>query len=477
MTEKRGATKAGSAAQTPEGAQALRERNELLEAILDASAEGLMFVNPAGIITYVNRSYESIHNVRAEDVIGRHVTEVVENTRMHLVARTGNAELSEFQLESNRSYVVSRIPVFKEQRLIGAVGKIVFRDFETVEELAGKVDRLKQQLEYYRGRPEENPEIGYDAEDIVAVSPRSAEARDAALRVAPKDSTVLLLGESGVGKEVYAHAIHAASLRARGPFVRVNCAAIVESLFESELFGYAEGAFTGAAKGGRPGKFELANMGTIFLDEIADMPLEAQAKLLRVLQEQEIEKLGGGKHVKVDVRVIAASNQELEKMVREGKFRKDLFFRVNVIPITIPPLRERLEDVPALVAIFWAQLSRKHGLPRKTLTPDAMSFLTEYSWPGNVRELRNLLERALAIVRDNIVTAEHLRILLRGGVDTPASGEGVRECRLKAAVEAAERKAISSALASCNQNRAQAARLLGITRQLLYKKMHRYQLL
>ena len=459
------------------GEQPMRERIELLEAILDASADGMMFVDTEGVIKYVNRSYEAIHGVRAEDVIGRHVTDVIENTRMHLVVKSGIPEITEVQLESERRYVVSRIPVFKDQQLIGALGKIVFRDFDTVEVLAGKVDRLKQQLEYYRSRPQTNPDISYNAEDIVAASARSAEAKDTALRVAGTDTTVLLLGESGVGKEVYAHAIHAMSLRARGPFVRVNCSAIVEGLFESELFGYAEGAFTGAVKGGRPGKFELANMGTIFLDEIADMPMEAQAKLLRVLQEQEVEKLGGGKQVKVDVRVIAATNQDVEKMVRDGKFRKDLFFRLNVIPITIPPLRDRLEDVPALVAMFWEQLSRKHGIHYKTLSADAMAFLGDCAWPGNVRELRNLLERALAIVRDHVVTAAHLRILLRGGVGAPNDDDGSEECRLEVVVEAAERKAISMALANCNQNRAQAARLLGITRPLLYKKLHRYQLL
>jgi transcriptional regulator with PAS, ATPase and Fis domain len=456
--------------------QAMRERLELLQAILDASAEGLMFVNTDGIITYINHSYEVIHNVRAENVIGRHVTDIIENTRMHLVVKTGIPEIAEFQLESKRRYVVSRIPVFKDNQLIGAIGEIIFRDFDKVEVLAYKVERLKQQLEFYRNRPEVNQDLRYTADDIVAVAAGSENAKCTALRVAPTDSTVLLLGESGVGKEVYAHAIHAMSLRSRGPFIRVNCSAIVESLFESELFGYAEGAFTGAAKGGRAGKFELANMGTIFLDEIADMPLEAQAKLLRVLQEQEVEKLGGGKQIKVDVRVIAATNQDLKKLIREGKFRKDLFFRINVIPICIPPLRERPEDVSKLASVFWEQLSRKHGGHYKTLSADAMAFLHQYEWPGNVRELHNLLERAIAIVRDHQITAGHLRVLLQGGVAVP-DGSSTEDCRLEVAVEAAERKALSTALARCNNNRAQAARLLGITRPLLYKKMHQYQLL
>jgi transcriptional regulator with PAS, ATPase and Fis domain len=334
-------------------------------------------------------------------------------------------------------------------------------------------DRLKSQLEYYRSRLNTPPDTRFTADDIVGVSSGSAETKVTALRAATTDATVLLLGESGVGKEVYAHAIHAMSLRARGPFVRVNCSAIAEGLFESELFGYTGGAFTGAAKGGKLGKFELANFGTIFLDEIADMPLEAQAKLLRVLEEREIEKLGGVKQVKVDVRVIVATNQNLQKLVEQGKFRKDLFFRVNVIPITIPPLRDRAEDVPDLVHLLWEQLKKEHGVHYRSLSSDALTLLQNYAWPGNVRELRNVLQRAISIVREDPITAEHLRVLLLGGVaeDRCISSE---ECNLGMLVEMAERRAIGAALARSNNNRTQAAKLLGITRPLLYKKIHRY---
>ncbi len=452
---------------------AMKDRMGLLEAILDASAEGLMFVNRDGIITYINKSYEEIHKLKAENVIGHHVTEIIENTRMHLVVKTGIPEVSEFQQESFRRYIVSRIPIFTDGKLVGAIGKIIFRDFDSVEQLASKVDRLKSQLEFYRTRLDKPLDTRYGADDIVGVSPRSAGTKATALRVAPTDATVLLLGESGVGKEVYAHTIHAMSLRARGPFVRVNCSAIVESLFESELFGYAEGAFTGASKGGKLGKFELANFGTIFLDEIADMPLEAQAKLLRVLQEREVEKLGSTKQVAVNVRVIAATNQNLQQLVEQGKFRKDLFFRINVIPITIPALRDRTNDVPNLVMMFWDQLKKEHGVYYQTLSNDAMALLQNYPWPGNVRELRNVLQRAMSILREDTITAEHLRFLLLGGVaqDKCVSND---ECDLQMLVEMTERRAIGTALARSNNNRAQAAKLLGITRPLLYKKMHIY---
>jgi len=451
----------------------MRARLDLFESILDASADGLMFIDSDGFITYVNQSFEKIHGVKAADAIGRHVTEVIENTRMDVVARTGLAEESEFQVETARRYIVSRIPVFRDGQMIGVLGKIVFSDLDKVRDLAHKVERLEGRLKYYQTRPRQSPETNYTAEDIVAVAPKSAAAKATAVRAAPTDSTVLLLGESGVGKEVYAHTIHALSLRARGPFVRVNCSAIVESLFESELFGYSEGAFTGAKKGGNQGKFELANFGTIFLDEIADMPLQAQAKLLRVIQEQEIEKLGGGRQIKVDVRIIAATNQDLEKLVEQGRFRKDLFFRINVIPITIPPIRERREDISGLVGMFWEQLTRKHGIYYKILRDDAMELMQNHAWPGNVREMRNIIERALIVIREDTITAEHLRMLILGGA-VSENDPGLESCNLGEMVAAIERRSIATALARSNNNRATAAKLLGISRPLLYKKLRIY---
>jgi PAS domain S-box-containing protein len=450
-----------------------KERIELMESILDASAEGLMFVDANGTITYVNRSFEEIHSIKAKDAIGRHVTEVIENTRMDIVAMTGIAEESELHVEGSRRYIVSRIPVFRDGRLIGVIGKVLFPHLDQVKDLALKVERLTKRLDYYRTQPTHGAGTRYTAEDIIAIAASSAAAKATAMRVAPSDSTVLLLGESGVGKEVYAQAIHSKSLRAAGPFIRVNCSAIVESLFESELFGYSEGAFTGAKRGGNQGKFELANFGTIFLDEIADMPMAAQAKLLRVLQEREVDKLGGKHPTKIDVRVIAASNQNIQALVEQGKFRKDLFFRINVIPIVIPPIRERAEDIPPLVETFWNQLTRQHGIYYRTLCADALDLMKNYSWPGNIRELRNIIERALLVVREDTITAEHLRILILGGA---SSGEDLRSesCNLESMVALTERRAIAMALARANNNRTRAAKTLGITRPLLYKKMRAY---
>jgi transcriptional regulator with PAS, ATPase and Fis domain len=316
--------------------------------------------------------------------------------------------------------------------------------------------------------------VRFGFSDVVALAPASRDAKENAMRAAPQNSTVLLLGESGVGKEVFAHSIHAYSTRAARPFVRVNCSAIQETLFESELFGYEDGAFTGARKGGKQGKFEMADGGTIFLDEIGDMPLSVQAKLLRVLQESEIEKVGSEQVLKVDVRVIAATNQDLTKQADEGRFRRDLYYRLSVIPIRIPALRDRREDIPELLRIFWEDLKKRHGIYHRSLSPEAQKLLRRYEWPGNIRELHNVLERALTIVVEPVVSDEQVRMIMAGARETNDEFCLSEECGLAELVEQTERRALGFALARTNNNRLQAAKLLGISRALLYKKLHAF---
>lgn len=448
----------------------------LLTRVLDLSVDGLQVVNRDGIITMVNRSYEEIHGIPRSEAVGKHVTQVIDNTRMHIVAQTGIAELDEIQKIGERRFVVSRIPIYQAGKCVGAVGKIVFQDFNEVNRLVAKIENLKKQLEMIR-QGKELPGLSdtkWDFDDIIANSPNSIWAKENALRIAPTETTVLLLGESGVGKEVFAHAIHNMSIRSGHPFVRVNCSAIQETLFEAELFGYEEGAFTGARKGGKPGKFEMANHGTIFLDEIGDMPLNVQAKLLRVLQEREIDKVGGEALTKVDVRVIAATNQNLWRLVEEGKFRKDLFYRLNVIPISIPPLRDRREDIPELVRIFWEELKKKHGIYHKSLSLEALEILSRHDWPGNIRELRNVLERALAIILEETISGEQIRMIMVGARESKPEWSQTKDLSLEDMVSQTERRAISFALARTNNNRAQAAKMLNISRALLYKKMGQY---
>jgi transcriptional regulator with PAS, ATPase and Fis domain len=355
------------------------------------------------------------------------------------------------------------------------VGKIVFQDFRAISRLAVRTKRLQMELEALRTsktRARSDTRFGFD--DIVAQSEPSRLAKEKAMMAAPTRATILLLGESGVGKEVFAQAIHNLSPRYSRPFVRVNCPAITETLFESELFGYADGAFTGAHKGGRTGKFEWADTGTIFLDEIGDMPLASQAKLLRVLQEGEIDKVGGEGALPVDVRVIAATNQDLQALVEQKKFRRDLFFRLNVIPIVVPPLRERGADIAALARLFWAELQRTQG-NSKALSEGAERLLEAYAWPGNIRELRNVLERTFTIIRDDLVSEDQVRMILQS-VDCAGEWREPDDGPLDQVVERAERRAIGFALARTRGNKAQAARLLGISRPLLYRKMGQYGL-
>lgn len=287
------------------------------------------------------------------------------------------------------------------------MGYIQFHNVDQMVELHKKINVLSSEI--LRIQKLKKPHVAastrFTFDDITTVSPAMEACKRLAERAAESNATVLLLGESGVGKEVFAQSIHDASRRAGMPMIRFNCAAIQEELFESELFGYEEGAFTGARKKGRKGKFELANSGTILLDEIGDMPLSTQQKLLRVIQEREINPLGSEEQIKVDIRIIAATNRDLFQMTQTGEFRKDLFYRLNVIPIIIPPLRDRPEDIPLLAKNFWNRLNATHGIYHRRLSSNALSFLQNLEFVGNARELHNTLERCLLFAQHDLIGA------------------------------------------------------------------------
>lgn len=293
------------------------------------------------------------------------------------------------------------------------------------------------------------------------------------MKVSQNDATVLLLGESGVGKEVVAKAIHRLSSRKKEPFIGINCAALPELLLESELFGYEDGAFTGARKGGKPGRFELAKGGTVLLDEIGDLPLTMQAKLLRVLQEKEFTRLGGTTAIPLDARIIAATNRDLRKMVTEGKFRADLFYRLNVISVNVPPLRERKEDIPALMGHFLHKIATGKEIPPKIVSDEALSLLLRYQWPGNIRELENVIERLIYISEGNVIRVEDLPAAIRQ-LGPGAPGEEIRP--LKQAVQEMEKDMIIKALQATNNNRVKAAGMLGLPRASFYQKLKEYGL-
>ncbi len=307
-------------------------------------------------------------------------------------------------------------------------------------------------------------------EGIIGESGRMQEVLSLVRRVAPSDATVLIRGESGTGKELIARALHYASPRAGGPLVKVNCAALAESLLESELFGHEKGAFTGAVAS-RKGRFELADGGSIFLDEIGDLPPHLQVKLLRVLQEREFERVGSSRPVKVDVRLLAATHRDLEALVREGRFREDLYYRINVVTIVLPPLRERREDLPPLIEHFLRGFAGKNGKTVRGLTREAREALLRYDYPGNIRELENLIERAVVLTRDDVIGVEDLPLVL----EAPASGS-VDEAGLIAAVEGLERRMIREALTKADGTQTRAAELLGISERVLRYKLKKYGL-
>ncbi len=336
------------------------------------------------------------------------------------------------------------------------------------------LNKSRGEIEYYRDRLNLPRASKYILDTIIGESPVIQTLKKVIERAAASNSTVLIQGESGVGKEVVAQAIHNISSRSKKPFVAINCAALPELLLESELFGYEEGAFTGARKGGKPGKFELADGGTLLLDEIGDLPLSMQAKLLRVLQEREFERVGGTQVIKFDVRVIAATNKDLRRLTTEGKFRIDLFYRLNVLPLYVPPLRERKQDIPLLIGHFIEKISREKNISPKIISEETMNLLLKYSWPGNVRELENIIELALFLTEGNVVRPEtlppHIQALGR-------STTGPELKPLKDVVREMERQMISEALNRAKNNKVAAARLLGITRVTLYQKLREYNLI
>jgi len=331
---------------------------------------------------------------------------------------------------------------------------------------------LRKELDVHRLR-EENRSLRealgerFQFRNIVARSPKMQEVLATVERVAPTNSTVLLGGESGVGKDLIARAIHEHSRRAAGPFIKINCTAIPENLLESELFGYERGAFTGAITS-KPGKFELADKGTLFLDEIGDVPGSIQVKLLHVLQDREFERLGGTKTLKVDVRVVAATNQDLRAALEQGTFREDLYYRLNVVPISIPPLRERKEEIPYLVDHFIARFARESGKPLAGITPAALKLLLDFHWPGNVRELENIIERAVALSAGTVIDAPDIRLDIAVSGPTPnAAGGSIPFPPDGTTLEQFEDEIIREALRRAGGNKSQAARLLGLSRNAL----------
>lgn len=451
----------------------LRRKITFYETVLNNIHNGVVITDPDGRIIFFSKTYGNFLGIDPKKTIGKHCTEVIENSRMHIVGKTGVAEIDQPHRIRGQDMVVQRIPIKMEGKVIAVYGQVMFKNVRDVQALAKRLNLLESKVELYEKELQSLRSSKYTIHHIVGKSEAMVELKKLALKAARTNAPVLLIGESGTGKELFAHAIHYASERRSFPFIRLNCAAIPKDLLEAELFGYEPGAFTGAGSKAKPGKFELAHRGSIFLDEITDLPLEMQPKLLRVLEEKETERLGGTHLTHVDFRLIAATHEDLERCVEQGRFRKDLYYRLNVIPIQIPPLRERKEDIPVIAEHLITMLNRELGTNVTKVSPEVMRLFLRYNWPGNVRELSNVLERVLYSIDGDRIEMHHLPIFLQEFNGISARPKPTLLKRLR---EDVEKEAVLHAIRIAKDNKMRAAKLLGIHRTALYKKMKRFQI-
>jgi len=456
---------------------ALKETRTLLQAIVNATQDAISVVDEKGMGILINPAYTRLTGLTEQDVLNRPATvDIAEGESMHLHVLRTRQPVKHVPMKvgaGRRQVLVDVAPIVVDGALKGSVA--VIHDVSELRSLSEQLDRAHQLIRRL--------DTKYTFDDIVAESPIMRELLQQARRVAATPATVLLSGESGTGKELFAHAIHHASERANRPFICVNCGAIPDTLQESQLFGYVEGAFTGARRGGQKGHFLEAQGGTIFLDEIGESNMAVQAKLLRVLQEKEIVPVGASRPVAVDVRVITATNVDLASLAEKGDFRSDLFYRLNVVPIHIPPLRERREDIPPLLRVLLNKLNQEYNRHVEGITGEALALCSSHAWPGNVRELENMLGRALINMQpgEKMVCAHHLP-LTTPAYTRPASGsegiaERISEGSSLAEVHASWEKALlREVMAMANGNRTRAASLLKISVRQLYNKLKRYEL-
>lgn len=451
---------------------------DTLEMILDQAYLGILFVDTDGVIRFMNKLLEEMGGVDRKKFYGKHITELIPDSRLPLVIKTGRAELGWKYRYQGGNAIVNRIPIFKNNQLIGAITQVIFSDVSELKTMAQNMDLLKKKLHTYKHQISDMLTPKYNFQDILGVSEVLNHIKETARIYAEAESPVLIIGETGTGKEMLAHSIHNASKNNDGPFVCLNCAAIPSELLESELFGYAAGAFTGARNSGKAGKIEMANGGTLFLDEIGELPLLAQAKLLRVLEEKRVEKLGAVIPKEVKFRLVAASNRDLDLLRDEGQFRDDLYFRLSVLTLQFPPLRERREDIPILSQHFLKQLSARSV----QITDEAMHALTSYAWPGNVRELKNAIELAKCLAQNQEFIGPdklpvHITKALSKKVGSPSPKDQAPEkLDMKRKVSEDEKMLIRQALDICRGNKSKAAKALGISRSLLYKRLAQYSI-
>lgn len=448
-----------------------KQAYEELNLILDLSFDQITIADGDGVFTRISKSCMDFFGVEEDEIVGTSAFQLEKQGVFDISATAEvvrrNKEVTLIQeTAANKTLMVTGIPIFNKD---GKRTKIIniSKDLTENQKLSKELKKAKHELKWFHNEFNKRQGI-YDVE-IIEKDPAMRKIMSLIYHISDSDATVLLLGETGVGKGYIAKVIHESSTRKDKPFISINCGAIPENLLESELFGYEDGAFTGAIKGGKKGLFEIAGEGTIFLDEIGDMPLDLQVKLLHVLDEKKIFRVGGEKPIKVDGRIIAATNKDLKRLINKGKFREDLYYRLNVIPINIPPLRERREDIPAFINKFLKKYNKEHGT-NKIISQSGYNVLMSYDYPGNIRELQNIVERLVITIPEDIIEGEQIRGAINPHIKV--YNEHVEIMPLKKAVEQLEREILTSALTKYKTTR-KAADVLGIDQSTVVKKAKR----
>jgi transcriptional regulator with PAS, ATPase and Fis domain len=447
----------------------------LIERLLETFVT-LVAVDENARIVILNKKYADILGVSSDDAIGKPVESVIPGSRMPWIVRSGETEIaSVFVLKNGRPIVCSRLPILDGDKIIGAVSFATFTEMDQLHSVVNMYEQVKNELKLVKLELRQLRGARYSIDQIIGETPSIILMKDLIKKFSKTPSNLLISGETGTGKELVANALHQEGPRYGNSFIRLNCAAIPKDLLESELFGYEDGAFTGAKKGGKLGKVQAADKGTLLLDEINELPLALQAKLLRVIQEREIDKLGGLKSIPVDFRLICSANKSLPDLVATREFREDLYYRINVLEIFVPPLRERRDDIPLLVRHFIGRINAELGLHVDDVDDGVLDLFRRYDWPGNVRQLAHALERAANLKGAGSLSLdcfEHIRLRLKNEAMSQAPDDG----SLTTMLAGVERDRILSALTSADGNKAKAAKILKMDRSVLYDKLRKYGL-
>lgn len=439
--------------------------------IIGEIKEGICAINSQGIVVLWNKFMEERYGIKSDEIIGSHIEKYLKETISSKVLHSRTRENGIYKCEKQEVYgLVDANPIYIDSKFVGVVCTEL--DITEAKKLSNKLEKVEDRLKYLQDEVKNLSNKSFDS--ILGKSYKLERAKDLAKRVAKSTSSIFIYGESGTGKEVFARAIHDYSER-KGQFIAVNCSAIPSELFESEFFGYESGSFTGANKKGKMGIFELAKEGTVFLDEIADLPISMQAKLLRVLQERELRRVGGEKTIKIDTRIISATNKDLLQLIKEDKFREDLYYRLNVVEIDLPPLRERKEDIVVLIHKFIKEIGEQNNKEDLDISKEALNILQRYEWKGNIRELKNTIENLVVLSRGNIIEKEDIpTYILESNIENNLDEDYPLD--LNKAITQLEVNTIKKALDISNGNKSKAAKVLNIPRTTLYYKLEQYQI-